>query len=369
MRLLLVFDHVDTGGAQTHGLALAQEFTTAGHVVALASRGGDFEPRFVQSGITVLRWPAPSRLNPIKLIQSIRDARQILRDFQPDVIHAHAVLPGVIFSIAVRSRSGRRPPIVITPHRSWASAYRSAMRNLISQSFYRLLRLSADEVIAISEGFYRELTEHGIPSARCHLIRNGIDANKYDAPANHPVPPVVGTIGRLIEEKGLEVFVAAAARIAEQRADVAFQIAGKGPLRDSLVQQIAALGLTDRVHLLGNRSDVPDLLKQFSVFVSSSRWEGMPYALLEALAARRPVVATRVLGSEELIQDGVTGLLVPPADSAALSDAILRLLNDRMLALGLAEAGRDLVEREYNQHGMAEQILQVYQRASARQAT
>jgi glycosyltransferase involved in cell wall biosynthesis len=365
MRLLLVFDHVDTGGAQTHGLALAQEFTRAGHTVALASRGGDMEPRFVQSGAIVLPWPAPSRLNPIKLIRSIRNARQILRDVRPEVIHAHAVLPGVIFSIAARSRSGRRPPIVVTPHRSWDSLHRSTT----SRSFYRVLRLFADEVIAISAGFYRELTEHGIPPARCHLIRNGINVSQYDHPANDPDQPIVGTIGRLIEQKGLDVFVAAAARIAAQRSEVAFQIAGEGPLRESLAQQIAALGLTERLQLLGNRADVLDVLKQFSVFVSSSRWEGLPYALLEALAARRPVVATQVLGSEELIQDGVTGLLVPPADPAALSDAILRLLDDRTLARKLAEAGRDLVEREYNQHSMAEQILQVYQRASAKRAT
>jgi len=102
------------------------------------------------------------------------------------------------------------------------------------------------------------------------------------------------------------------------------------------------------------------------VFVSSSRWEGLPYALLEALAARRPVVATQVLGSEELIHAEVTGLLVPPNNPIALSDAILRLLDDRALAQRLAEAGRDFVEREYNQAGMVQQIEQVYQHAQIR---
>lgn len=369
MRTLLVYDHLDTGGAQTHGLALAQELSQAGQAVSLASRGGAMEPRFTQLGVIVLRWPAPSRANPFKLARSFFRARQILHAVRPDVIHAHAVLPGVIFSLAARSRSGRRPPIVITPHRSWDSLYRSTWRNMLSQAFYPLLRLTADEVIAISTGFYHELTRHGIPAERCHLIRNGIDVNKYDMPANTPTAPVVGTIGRLIEQKGLDVFIAAAALIAGHRSDVEFQIAGEGPLRETLGQQIAAQGLADRIHLLGNRSDVPDLLRQFSVFVSSSRWEGMPYALLEALAARRPVVATQVLGSEELIQDGVTGLLVPPADPTALSSAISKLLDDRTLAQELAEAGRDLVEREYNQSAMAAQIMQLYQQASARRAT
>jgi glycosyltransferase involved in cell wall biosynthesis len=362
MRLLLVYDHLDTGGAQAHGLALSHELRQADHRLFITSCGGDLEARFSQEGVTTLRWPAPSRANPLKLARSFFRARRILRDVQPDVIHAHAVLPGVIFALAARSRAGRRPPIVITPHRSWDSLYRSTT----SRSFYRVLRLAADEVIAISSGFYTELTQHGIPPARCHLIRNGIDVSRYDAPANDPIKPIVGTIGRLIEQKGLDVFIAAAALIAAQRSDVTFQIAGEGPLRDTLAQQIATLGLTDRVQLLGNRSDVPELLRQFSVFVSASRWEGMPYALLEALAARRPVVATQVLGSEELIQNEVNGLLVPPADPVALSKAILRLLDDRSLAQQLAETGRGLVEREYNQVAMARQIAQVYRRAHTR---
>ena len=362
MRILLVYDHLDTGGGQTHGLALAPEVLKAGHTLFIASRGGDVEPRFAHLGVTALRWPAPSRANPVKLARSFFRARQILRDVQPAAIHAHAVLPGVIFSLAARSRSGRRPSLMITPHRSWDSLYQPAT----SRSFYHLLRFAADDVIAISAGFYHELTQHGIPPARCHLIRNGIDVNAYEAPANNPRPLIVGTIGRLIEQKGLEVFIEAAALIAAQRSDVEFQIVGEGPLRATLEQQIATRDLTDRIHLLGNRSDVPDLLRQISVFVSSSRWEGLPYALLEALAARRPVVATEVLGSEELIQDGVTGLLVPPADSIALSSAILKLLDDRTLAQRLAEAGRGLVEREYNQHALAAQIMQLYQQANAR---
>ena len=361
MRLLLVFDHLDTGGAQTHGLALAQELLHAGHTLFLASRGGDQEPRFAQAGVTILRWPAPSRARPFQLTRSFLRARRIVRDIQPDVIHAHAVLPGMIFSLAARSGSGLRPPIVITPHRSWDSLYRFATSRL----FYRLLRFAADDVIAISSGFYRELTAHGIPAERCYLIHNGIDVSKYDLPLNNPAPPVVGTIGRLIEQKGLDVFIAAAARVAARRLDVIFQIAGEGLLREALQQQIAELGLSERIHLLGSRSDVPDVLAQFSVFVSSSRWEGMPYALLEALAARRPVVATRVLGSEELIQHEVNGLLVSPEDPIGLSEAIERLLADRGLAHTLAEAGHHLVEREYNQQAMAHHITQVYQRAIA----
>src|SRR5262245_12132050 len=106
MRVLLVYDHVDTGGAQAHGLPLSHELRQADHALFIASRGGDLETRFAQAGVSTLRWPAPSRANPIKLARSFIRAQHILYDVQPDVIHAHAVLPGVIFALAARSRPG-----------------------------------------------------------------------------------------------------------------------------------------------------------------------------------------------------------------------------------------------------------------------
>ena len=118
--------------------------------------------------------------------------------------------------------------------------------------------MSADEVIAVSEGLYREFIANGIPETRLHLIPNGIDLERFDQAITDIATsqdyrdystPVVGTIGRLVEQKGLDLFIEAAARVAAQRSDVVFQIAGEGPLRDPLTQQIATLGLTDRIQL------------------------------------------------------------------------------------------------------------------------
>jgi glycosyltransferase involved in cell wall biosynthesis len=375
MRILLVYDHLDVGGTQTYGRLLSREFTRAGHRVGVASRSGNTEVQFAAAGAEILYWPAPRRTEAGRILRALAQARTLIHNWSPDIIHAHAALPGLLFSYAARRSSRARLPVIFGPQRSWRTLCDFPGGRLVSRLLYALVRMGADEVIAVSEGLYREFAACGIPEARLHLIPNGIDLDRFDqivADTARPQVysmPIVGTIGRLVEQKGLDVFIAAAAQVAGQRSDVEFQIAGEGPLRESLAQQIAAQGLTDRIHLLGNRSDVPDLLRQFAVFVSSSRWEGMPYALLEALAAQRPVVATQVLGSEELIQDGVTGLLVPPADPTALSSAILKLLDDRTLAHRLAEAGRDLVEREYNQSAMARQIMQLYQQASARQTT
>jgi glycosyltransferase involved in cell wall biosynthesis len=204
------------------------------------------------------------------------------------------------------------------------------------------------------------------------LIPNGIDLNQFDQLAAAPIAlglfagPIVGTVGRLVAQKGMDVFLQAAGMTAPRRTDVTFVIAGDGPLRESCAAQMTALGLTGRAQMLGERGDVPALLQHLSVFVSASRWEGLPYALLEALAARRPIVATCVLGSEELIQDGVTGLLVPPDDPESMSRAIVRLLDDPALAHRLGANGRQQVETHYNLQTMAGQVMAVYERAMSR---
>ncbi len=369
MRALLVYDHLESGGTQTCGLGLAQALIRAGHAVAVASRGGNTAPRFAQAGVRCFDWPAPKRTDLVGLIRGVREASRLLRLWPPDIIHAHAVLPGLLFSIAARRMGRRRAPIVFGSQRSWRSLHRFPGGGLLSWLMYQLLRFGADEVIAVSEGLRQEFVRHGIPPARCHLIPNGVDVRLYEsiasgaAPSSASSPRIVGTVGRLVNQKGVDVFIEAAVRVIAQAPDVRFLIVGDGPLRAALCAQIAALDLRDRVSLPGDRADVVSLLAQMSIFVSASRWEGMPYALLEALAAQRPVVATRVLGTRELITDGVHGLLVPPDDPVAMSAAIISLLNDPAHARSLGQAGRRLVESRYSLQVMVDQIMAVYRRA------
>jgi glycosyltransferase involved in cell wall biosynthesis len=369
MRILLVYDHLDTGGAQTHGLNLSRELIHAGHSVAVASCGGNTAPRFAQQGVQLLTWPAPKRTDLAGLFRAYRSAQALLRDWQPDLIHSHAVLPGVMFSIAARGRSGHRPPIVFTPHRSWRSMYPQPLYQPLIWVLYQVVWQRADYVIAVANGYYQEFIQYGVSPFACFEIPNSVDVSAYDAlpttdpPSASPHLHVVGTVGRLVPQKGLDSFIAAAALVLAQSSDTEFWIIGEGPLHHSLSRQILALGLGDRVKMLGNRADVSALLQQLSVFVSASQWEAVCFAILEALAARRPVVATRVLGSSELVQDGLTGLLVPPDDPAAMSQAILRLLNDPALAHTLGENGRQLVETRYSLQTMTKQVLAVYQHA------
>ena len=169
-------------------------------------------------------------------------------------------------------------------------------------------------------------------------------------------PRTVGMVANLRAVKAPEVFVEAARQVADRHDDVIFRIAGEGNLRGPLEQQIRDLGLTGRVELPGHVVDVPRFLGELDIAVLCSDSEGLPNVLLEYQAAGRPVVATRVGGADEVIDDGVNGFLVPPRDPAALAEAIQRLLSDRKLALEMATAGRNRVEREYGGPNIAQRF-------------
>jgi glycosyltransferase involved in cell wall biosynthesis len=177
----------------------------------------------------------------------------------------------------------------------------------------------------------------------------------------------VGAVGRLSPEKGFDVFVRAAAIVARHRPDVSFVLYGEGPLRPALEELIRREGLVGRFVLGGFRQDLPAVLPQLDVAVSSSHTEGLPVALLEAMAAGLPVVATRVGGTPEVVADGVTGLLVPPNDPAALAAKVMALLDDpRRAAMG--EAGRRRVRDEFTFEAMAERYERLFARVARQPA-
>jgi glycosyltransferase involved in cell wall biosynthesis len=213
----------------------------------------------------------------------------------------------------------------------------------------RLLRRRTDGAIAVSRSTRAFLVkERFVPEERVRLIWNGAPLDEFA-----PVPReralrvrhdlglpedalVVGTIGRLNAQKGHRFLVEAAARLLAGRPRARFVVAGDGDLARDLREQAEALGIADRVVFAGHRSDVPDLLGALDVFCISSLYEGTPLALFEAMAAGKAIVSTSVDGCREVLEDGVTGVLVPPADAAALADGLDRVLGDEALrgALG-----------------------------------
>jgi glycosyltransferase involved in cell wall biosynthesis len=180
--------------------------------------------------------------------------------------------------------------------------------------------------------------EDGVPAARLVVVPNGIDLGRFDertARLLSPVPPELGNgptvlmVGRMIHRaKGHDVLLEAAARVRRQRSDVRFLVAGDGQREAKLRARGAELGLAEHVRFLGRRADVPALLARADVVCHPALAEGLPNAVLEAMAAARPLVATTAGGTPELVRDGVDGLLVPPGDPGALAHALLLALTD-----------------------------------------
>ena len=271
------------------------------------------------------------------------------------ILHTYGFYPNV-FAIPAARLSG--VPVIIGSVRDIGDIY-TPWQHKVQKICLRM----ADHIIVNAEAIKRDLRQRGYRADRVTVIPNGIDFERFRVPQTGEsvrrelnIPsgaPVVGVLSRLMRIKGHEYFLKAAALIAARDPQVRFLIVGDTNLhqeyRDELKQLAIKLGLQGRVIFTGFRLDVPELLAALSVSVLPSLGlEGLSNSLLESLAAGLPVVATRVGGTPEIIEDGVNGLLVPPADPEALAGAICRLLKDRGLAGMLGQVGRQRVMSRYS---------------------
>ena len=226
-----------------------------------------------------------------------------------------------------------------------------------------------DHVITVSQAQRRTYERIGISPQRLTTVPNGIRSRgpglgRLAARAALGLDPqqlVVLTVGRLTVQKGQRYLIDAVPALAARFPDLAVVVLGHGHLHEQLRAQAAGLGVADRVHLPGHRTDARMLLDAADVFVLPSRQEGMPLAALEAMDAGLPVVATRVIGTTEVVADGATGLLVPPEDSAALAEAVGQLLADPALRERYGQAGRQRYREHFTSRRMAAQTLGVYE--------
>jgi glycosyltransferase involved in cell wall biosynthesis len=175
-----------------------------------------------------------------------------------------------------------------------------------------------------------------------------------------PGAPVVGTVARLHRQKGIIYLLRAAPRILAAFPDARIAVVGEGPRGESLRREARRRGLESRFLFLGERQDAASILSLFDIFVLPSLWEGLPFVLVEASTLAKPIVATAVDGTPEVIADGKTGLLVPPGDPGALAEAVIRLLKDREEARRLGETARALVPPRFPLRRMVEQTQSLY---------
>jgi glycosyltransferase involved in cell wall biosynthesis len=207
----------------------------------------------------------------------------------------------------------------------------------------------------------------GVPYAQLRCISGGVDTSRIAAaePISRGDLDVAAEeslllwVGRMDPIKGLDTLVAAVDLLRRERR-VCLMLAGDGPERAKVEADVAARGLQDCVRLLGRRHDVPRLLRSADLFVFPSRTEGLPNAILEAMAAGLPVVATDVPGTRDLVRDGENGLLVRSDDATALAGALARLLDDRAMATVMAERAQGLVRADYTLERCQERYVGLY---------
>jgi glycosyltransferase involved in cell wall biosynthesis len=290
----------------------------------------------------------------------------LLRDLVPDVFHAHLHVP-LACTPALLAAAVARVPAVVATEQLWVDL--SGARSLYLVS--RLIATLVDRYVAVSAAVASQLRwPYRVPSRKIVVAPNGVPISPLILASvevraqltGSRGGPLVLTTARLDSQKGLDHLVRAAVLVP----DATFVIAGDGPLRSRLEDLASALGVADRVRFLGHRADVPALLANCDVFVLPSLYEGLPLSLLEAMASRRPVIATDVPGSNEVVRHAESGWLVPPANPPALADAIRRLLDDPAGAERMASAARARVEREFSIERMVRGVEAVYDQVLVR---
>jgi glycosyltransferase involved in cell wall biosynthesis len=310
-----------------------------------------------------------SRVN----VEAIGTLARMIREASPriDVVHAHSAIGGAVARLAVLVAGlwGRRPAVVYTPH-GFAFLDGSPARRRGFLAVERILGLTTDRVIGVSpteaEVAWRRRV---VPRERAVAIPNGIDPTTMPTSADGvraraeegwDTSPVVMTVARMTPQKDPSTWLRVAARIAASRSDVRFVWVWGGETAQEVRDEAHRLGIADRVDFVGYRPDARRLVAGANVFLLTSRFEGLPYSLIEALAVGVPVVATDVTGTRDVVRHGVTGLLSPAGDVEGLASHVLSMLRDPKRAAALATAGREDVVQRFSIDTMVEATARVY---------
>jgi sugar transferase (PEP-CTERM/EpsH1 system associated) len=316
-------------------------------VIVLGERG-TLADAIESLGIEVLPLNAPPGLRPGLWHRLAR----LFRQRKIDVVHTHDDRP-LIYGMPAAWWAGVRRRIHTHHHGRIPQISRR------QQWLICLASCFAQHFVCVSDDSQRFMIEQGVSPARMQTLWNGIDLTRfaYQGPA---AGGSIVTVARLSPEKDLATLLRAAREVLDAVPGARFEIAGDGPCRQELARLASELRLTEQVTFLGELRDIPALLARAQMFVLPSQSEGISLTLLEAMARGLPVVTTRVGGNPEVVEAGVTGLLVPATDPAALAEAIQGLLADPDRGRVMGLAGRQRVENSFDIHKMMRQYEAIY---------
>jgi glycosyltransferase involved in cell wall biosynthesis len=327
---------------------------------------GRFPTALKQTGLPYLEIRG-SRWHHLPAI--IWSLRQAIRKQRVDVVHLHMVHGTVIGGFV--GLFSRIPRVVVTKH----YVYR-ALPNRVLRWLDRLFTNRADGVLAVSGYVRDDLVANGAERSRIQVIHNGMDLDAFDRLQAQPPEQLgaaagellIGCVGNLQPIKGHEYLVRAMPIIARSFPSARLIIVGEGAEKQRLMDLAKALGVERAVTMAGFRTDVPAIMRQIDLCVQPSLQEAFGIVLLEAMAAGRPVVASNVEGIPEIVIDGITGLLVPPGEPAAIAQAVCALLADRETRMEMGRCGRAQVERQFDIRATVRRYEEVYGELTGRAA-
>ncbi len=373
-RVLRLFSRLNIGGPSVHVILLTAGLRERGYETRLvvgreAPAEGNLLRMAEARGVRCVQVPALGReIRPFSDTIALWQLYRMIRSFRPTIVHTHTAKAGVLGRVAARLAGV--PMVVHTYHGHVLRGYFGPAKSAFFRALERSLAHVTDATVTVSAALRRELLEMRIaPAEKIHVVPLGLELARFARPAARgalrgtAVPaeaPLVGMVGRLVPIKDVPTFLAAAARVRTARPDARFAIVGDGELRKALERQTRDLGLAEAVTFHGWREDLEGVYADLDVVVNASRNEGTPVALIEAMAAGVPVVATRVGGTPDLLGDGARGRLVPPADPDALADAIVAALARSKEASARVEAARAYVMAHHSVERLLDDVDRLY---------
>jgi glycosyltransferase involved in cell wall biosynthesis len=299
----------------------------------------------------------------LKLIFSMRE---FIRKNGVDIVHCHGYKSNFYGLLASRGRV----PSVTTNHNWLTAHWKLKIYCMLDSLWIRFF----DRIVAVSDEVKKDMVKHKIPEVKIRVIDNGIALERFEKQVEtgrmktqlglEERTRVIGTVGSLVVEKGHLYLLEAARPILDIVKDLKFLIIGDGPLRKLLEEKSEELGIKKHLIFAGQRKDIPELLMAMDIFVLPSIKEGLPMALLEAMAAKRPVIATRVGAIPKVIENKDIGALVEPKDILGLRDAMMSLINDPDRMNLLARRGFDRVYSDFSSDQMGKHYLELYKEIS-----
>jgi glycosyltransferase involved in cell wall biosynthesis len=376
IRVVRIFSRLNIGGPSIHVLLLTaglnpRRFDSTLIVGSEGPAEGTMFDLADHYGVTPVKLgPLGREISPLQDLRATLQLWRFLRRHRPLVVHTHTSKAG--FSGRLAALLAGIPVVVHTFHGHVFKGYFGPVKTRLILALERFLAHNTDAVVTISEKLKEELVSLRVaPAHRVRVIRLGLDLDDFLALSARSGALrtsvgasegdfVVGIVGRLVPVKDHWTFLRAAALACAGSASLRFAVIGDGPLRQELELFARQSGAGDRVRFTGWRRDLPQVYADLDAVVISSRNEGTPVSIIEGAAAGKPVVATRVGGIPDMIDDGRDGLMVPPGNPQALADAMLRLVQEPGLRETLGAAARERAAREYSALRLLSEVEKLY---------